>query len=197
MRRRLSICPSWRRACDASSPCSPPRWSPGTAFLDSVTTHLIAAGGKRLRPLLALAAATGGERDATQDDLLGARGGRARAPGLAVPRRRARRGHHPAQRRERKQPFRKSGRHRGRRLPAGPLGRHRGQPGHRDRRACWPTRWPGSARGRSPRCARPSRSPAATRTTSRRSPARRPRCMSTSCRIGALTGGLPRPRWTP
>jgi heptaprenyl diphosphate synthase len=44
----------------------------GETFLDSVTTHLIAAGGKRLRPLLALAAATGGERAATQEDLLGA-----------------------------------------------------------------------------------------------------------------------------
>jgi heptaprenyl diphosphate synthase len=43
----------------------------GDAFLDDVTTHLIAAGGKRLRPLLALAAATGGQRDATQEDLLG------------------------------------------------------------------------------------------------------------------------------
>ena len=44
----------------------------GDTFLDSVTTHLIAAGGKRLRPLLALAAATAGERPATEDQLLGA-----------------------------------------------------------------------------------------------------------------------------
>ena len=36
----------------------------GDGFLDEVTTHLIAAGGKRLRPLLALAAATAGDRDA-------------------------------------------------------------------------------------------------------------------------------------
>jgi heptaprenyl diphosphate synthase len=43
----------------------------GDAFLDEVTTHLIAAGGKRLRPLLALAAATGGRRDPTEDDLMG------------------------------------------------------------------------------------------------------------------------------
>ena len=43
----------------------------GDSFLDEVTTHLIAAGGKRLRPLLALAAATGGSREATQDDLMG------------------------------------------------------------------------------------------------------------------------------
>src|ERR1700689_4519001 len=43
----------------------------GDSFLDEVTTHLIAAGGKRLRPLLALAAATGGSRDATEDELMG------------------------------------------------------------------------------------------------------------------------------
>jgi heptaprenyl diphosphate synthase len=43
----------------------------GDAFLDDVTTHLIAAGGKRLRPLLALAAATAGDRPATDDDLMG------------------------------------------------------------------------------------------------------------------------------
>jgi heptaprenyl diphosphate synthase len=43
----------------------------GDGFLDEVTTHLIAAGGKRLRPLLALATATGGSRDANEDDLMG------------------------------------------------------------------------------------------------------------------------------
>lgn len=43
----------------------------GDGFLDDVTTHLIAAGGKRLRPLLSLAASTGGARPATQEDLLG------------------------------------------------------------------------------------------------------------------------------
>jgi heptaprenyl diphosphate synthase len=41
-------------------------------FLDEVTTHLIAAGGKRLRPCLALAAATAGRRPPTPDDLQGA-----------------------------------------------------------------------------------------------------------------------------
>lgn len=44
----------------------------GDEFLDEVTTHLIKAGGKRLRPLLALASATNGEGEATQDNLLGA-----------------------------------------------------------------------------------------------------------------------------
>lgn len=43
----------------------------GDEYLDSVTTHLIYAGGKRLRPLLAVAAATAGQREATQEDLLG------------------------------------------------------------------------------------------------------------------------------
>jgi heptaprenyl diphosphate synthase len=43
----------------------------GDDYLDSVTTHLIYAGGKRLRPLLAVASATSGAREATQEDLLG------------------------------------------------------------------------------------------------------------------------------
>jgi heptaprenyl diphosphate synthase len=45
--------------------------SAGDPFLDQVATHLIAAGGKRLRPMLALAAATRGERSASREDLLG------------------------------------------------------------------------------------------------------------------------------
>jgi heptaprenyl diphosphate synthase len=43
----------------------------GDGFLDEVTTHLIAAGGKRLRPALTLASATAGARQATREDLLG------------------------------------------------------------------------------------------------------------------------------
>jgi heptaprenyl diphosphate synthase len=43
----------------------------GDSYLDSVTTHLIYAGGKRLRPILAVASATSGERAGTQEDLLG------------------------------------------------------------------------------------------------------------------------------
>ncbi|MGH9046271.1 MAG: polyprenyl synthetase family protein, partial [Acidimicrobiales bacterium] len=45
--------------------------SAGDPFLDEVATHLIQAGGKRLRPMLALASATRGERSATEEDLLG------------------------------------------------------------------------------------------------------------------------------
>ena len=44
----------------------------GDPFLDEVTTHLIDAGGKRLRPCLAIAAATGGAGTASDDDLQGA-----------------------------------------------------------------------------------------------------------------------------
>ena len=43
----------------------------GDEYLDSVTTHLIYAGGKRLRPMLAVASATSGARAATREDLLG------------------------------------------------------------------------------------------------------------------------------
>ncbi len=46
--------------------------SSGDEFLDQVTTHLIAAGGKRLRPSLALASATSGTRPAGMDDISGA-----------------------------------------------------------------------------------------------------------------------------
>jgi heptaprenyl diphosphate synthase len=44
----------------------------GDGFLDDVTTHLLAAGGKRLRPVLALATATSGGAEASREDLLGA-----------------------------------------------------------------------------------------------------------------------------
>jgi len=44
----------------------------GDGFLDEVTTHLLSAGGKRLRPVLALATATSGTTAATREDLLGA-----------------------------------------------------------------------------------------------------------------------------
>jgi heptaprenyl diphosphate synthase len=44
----------------------------GDGFLDEVTTHLLAAGGKRLRPVLALATATSGSGTASREDLLGA-----------------------------------------------------------------------------------------------------------------------------
>ena len=43
----------------------------GDDYLDQITTHLISAGGKRIRPLLAVASATGGSRSASEEDLLG------------------------------------------------------------------------------------------------------------------------------
>lgn len=53
-------------------PCLRDAVRSGDAFLEEVTTHLIDAGGKRLRPGLALAAATGGEGGGQEDDLQGA-----------------------------------------------------------------------------------------------------------------------------
>lgn len=44
----------------------------GDTFLDEVTTHLLKAGGKRLRPTLTLATATWGSPEASREDLLGA-----------------------------------------------------------------------------------------------------------------------------
>jgi heptaprenyl diphosphate synthase len=41
------------------------------ALIPQLAGHIVAAGGKRLRPMLALVAATSGERSATDDDLLG------------------------------------------------------------------------------------------------------------------------------
>lgn len=43
----------------------------GDPFLDEVVCHLVDAGGKRVRPVLALSAATAGARPATAADLLG------------------------------------------------------------------------------------------------------------------------------
>ena len=44
----------------------------GDAFLDEVATHLVDAGGKRLRPALSLVAASLGGEETTEDTLLGA-----------------------------------------------------------------------------------------------------------------------------
>ena len=63
--------PSLAEDLDRIEPLLTSSVSAGDPFLDEVATHLIAAGGKRLRPLLALASATGGEGPASQSDLLG------------------------------------------------------------------------------------------------------------------------------
>ena len=53
-------------------PCLREAVTSGDAFLDQISTHLIDAGGKRLRPALALAAATCGEGGSGDDDMQGA-----------------------------------------------------------------------------------------------------------------------------
>ena len=104
----------------------------GDAYLDSVTTHLIYAGGKRLRPMLAIASATGGVRAATEDDLMGGYRARTPAPGVALSRRRHGRSRRSAQRRQRERPLRQPHRHRRGRLPHGALGGHFGGLGGRN-----------------------------------------------------------------
>jgi heptaprenyl diphosphate synthase len=68
----LSSLPSLREGLGRLEPELRAAVISGDDFLDEVTTHLIDAGGKRLRPCLALAAATGGSATATGDDLQGA-----------------------------------------------------------------------------------------------------------------------------
>ena len=127
-------------------------------YLTEIASHLIVAGGKRLRPVVAIAAAQVGGDAASRRRGARRRRLRARAPRLALPRRRDRRGRHPARRRDgqrqvgqpagdprRRLPAvagvgdRRLARHRGRR-PAGPhdrlavRGRDRAAPPHLRRR---------------------------------------------------------------
>ena len=88
-------------------------------FLADVATHLIEAGGKRIRPTLALCAtyaSSSATRAQRRRDHRGGRGG-AGPPGIALPRRRHRRSRDPAWRAQRQRPLEQ---HRGdprRRLP--------------------------------------------------------------------------------
>ena len=76
-------------------------------FLGDVAAHLLAAGGKRLRPTLTLCAAYAAvgadDRGRRRDHRR--RRGRARAPRVALPRRRDRRGRDPPGRAERQRPL--------------------------------------------------------------------------------------------
>ena len=164
----------------------------GDDFLDEVTTHLLAAGGKRLRPVLALATATSGAAGRLPGGPARRRGRRARAPGLALPRRCDGRGHRAAQRRERQRPVRQPGGHRGRRLPAGPLGRDRRRARAWRSPPCWP---PPSGELCQGQVAEVQAAFQADRSRDEYSTAiagKTAALMATSCRIGALTGGLAR-----
>ena len=90
--------------------------------------------------------------------------------------------------------FGQPGGHRGRRLPAGPLGRDRRRRSAPRSPASWPPPSASSARARSPRSGPPS---SVDRTEDHYFTAiagKTAALMATSCRIGALTGGVPRRR---
>ena len=103
---------------DGSRARSRRRWPTAVGSEDPFVTeaagHLIAAGGKRFRPLLALLAAQFGDPDAPE--VVPARGGlRADPPGHAVPRRRDGRGRRAPGRAQRQRPL---GQHASRSWPA-------------------------------------------------------------------------------
>ena len=147
-------------------------------FLTEVASHLILAGrqttASRARDRRCCRDVTRRGRGVSRCDH-GSDGGRARALGIALPRRRDRRGADPSHGRERQRAMgQPQGDPRGR-LPVGE--------GVRDRREPRAPRWPrcsrrrsaGCARARSASCSRRSRSTAPRPTTTRRSRARRQR----------------------
>ena len=146
-----SAFPVSRTTSPGSNRCSD-SVSSGDAFLDEVTTHLIAAGGKRLRPAWPSPrppAATGRRPRTTCS-------GPWPSSSSTWPRCTTttyRRGPDPAQRRERQHPFRQPRRHRRRRLPPGPLRRDRRRRSAPRSPPSSPTPSASSARARSPRSA--------------------------------------------
>ena len=161
----------------------------GDGFLDEVTTHLMAAGGKRLRPLLALASATAGERDATDDDLMGAVA--VELVHLAslyhddvIDEATIRRNVESVNSRFGNLVAIVAGDYLLAAAPPSPPAWGPRWP------SSSPTPWAGCARARSPRCVRPSRSAAAVTTTSRPSAARPPRSPRRRVESARSTGGL-------
>ena len=154
-------------------------------FLAEVATHLIGAGGKRLRPTLTLVRrlrvhASGGTgavpTPVHRCALTGAVAVRARAPRVALPRRRDRRGRDPPRRAQRERALEQHRRHPRRRLPPRPGVVAGGVARRRRRRRC--SRRP-SASCAGARCSSSSTSSTSTaprRTTRPRSRARPPRC---------------------
>ncbi len=151
-------------------------------YLTEISTHLIAAGGKRIRP--GLLHRRRGHRsverhpgEPRRDRRRGRR--RARPPRLALPRRRHGRRGHPAHGRLRQRRVGQPPGHPRRRLPAGPRLGDRRLARRRGRRRCWPQRSAASARGRSSSSSTPT--------------SRSARWSSTSAR----SRGRPRRSWAP
>ena len=139
--------------------------------------------------MLAIASATGGAREASQEDLLG---------GIALELMHLASLYHDDVMDEaeirrnvdsRERTVRQHRRHRRRRLPDGALGGDRGRPRHRRRRGCSPRRSRALPAARSPRSAPPTTS---TRTVDDYFEAiggKTATLMASSCRVGALTSG--------
>ena len=166
-----SSCPARRRSRPGRGD-APRAVRTADPFLAEVATHLIGAGGKRIRPTLTLCAAyaaSGAGRPGAATTPSPVRVAvRARPPRLALPRRRHRRGRDPPRRAERQRPLEQ---HRGdprRRLPARPRVVARGVARRRRRRR--------SSRRRSASCAAARCSSSSTSSTSTaREEATRPR----------------------
>ena len=172
-------------------------------FLADVATHLIDAGGKRLRPTLTLCAtyASSARRPGPDDDALtGAVAVELVHLGLALPRRRDRRGRDPARRAQRQRPLEQ---HRGdprRRLPPRPRVVARGVARCRRRRRCSPPPSASCAGGRCSSCqhlfdvdrseeATPPRSRARPRRCSRRRAASAAWCRASATRPSTRSPG--------
>ena len=162
-------------------------------YLTEIASHLIVAGGKRLRPVL------GGRRGQVAGAArhrrrrAGRRRLRAGAPRFALPRRRDGRGRRPVAASTRSTP---SGATCRRSSPATSCWPRR--VGDRRRRSaprspgCWRARSAGCARARSRSCATPTTRRAPRPATSRRSRARPRRCSRTAARIGGIVAGFDR-----
>ena len=161
-------------------------------FLNEVASHLIQAGGKRLRPSLTHRGLVPERRRDHPGHPPRRRVGRACPPRLALSRRCHGRGDPATQRRERERPLGQPRRHRRRRFPARPLGGDRRRASGPRSPGCWRRRSRGCARDRWPRSARPSRSTGTSSDYLRGIADKTAALMSTACRIGALTAGLDR-----
>ena len=108
------------------------------SYLNEIASHLIVAGGKRLRPVLAVAAAQVLGAPASYDVVRGGVVVRARAPRLALPRRRDGRGRHPPRCRDGQREMGQPAGDPRRRLPPRPCVGDRCVARHRGRRSAGP-----------------------------------------------------------
>ena len=134
-------CSRWRRwppTASASRRRSTRRCAAADPYLTEIASHLVVAGGKRLRPVRRHRRRPGGRGAGVVRRRARRRGVRARAPRLALPRRRHRRGRHPSRRRDRQRQVGQPAGDPRRRLPAVAGVGDRRLARHRGRRAAGP-----------------------------------------------------------